>query len=48
MNKRFPRWILGLILIGLLILVPFVYQQPAKDLARQQPFHQRGDAHALA
>lgn len=27
-KKRFPRWIFGLLAIGLLILVPFLYLQP--------------------
>ena len=30
MKKRFPGWILGLLVIGLLILVPYVYQQQSK------------------
>jgi octaheme c-type cytochrome (tetrathionate reductase family) len=34
MKHRFPRWVLGLIVIALLILVPFVYQLPAKGPAR--------------
>lgn len=41
MNKRFPRWILGLFAIGLLILVPYLYQQPifesSRDPAAQIP-----------
>ena len=28
MTNRFPRWIFGLIAIGLLVLVPYLYLQP--------------------
>ena len=28
MKRRFPRWLLGLFVIGLLIVVPYVYQRP--------------------
>jgi hypothetical protein len=31
MNNALPRWILGLALIGLLILAPFLYQLPSKE-----------------
>ena len=31
MKPRFPRWILGLIVISLLILVPFLYQRQARN-----------------
>ncbi|TCJ19510.1 tetrathionate reductase family octaheme c-type cytochrome [Parasulfuritortus cantonensis] len=41
MNIRFPRWILGLIAIGLLILVPYAYQhpmmKPSQDAAANIP-----------
>ena len=33
MMNRFPRWIFGLIAIGLLVLIPFVYLQPRKTQA---------------
>ena len=34
MKAKLPHWVLGLIVIGLLILVPFLYQLPAKGPAR--------------
>ncbi len=34
MRNRFPRWILGVIAIGLLIAVPFVYLQPRNSQPR--------------
>ncbi|MDD4880754.1 MAG: tetrathionate reductase family octaheme c-type cytochrome [Gallionellaceae bacterium] len=41
MNIRFPRWILGLFAIGLLIIVPYVYQhplfKPSRDAATNIP-----------
>ena len=41
MNKRFPRWLLGMLAIALLILVPFFYlhpmTKPPRDAAAQIP-----------
>ena len=28
MTNRFPRWIFGLVAIGLLVLAPYIYLQP--------------------
>ncbi|MCG6953798.1 MAG: cytochrome C, partial [Betaproteobacteria bacterium] len=39
--SRFPRWIFGLIAIGLLVVIPFLYLQPSKtqgpDAAARAP-----------
>jgi octaheme c-type cytochrome (tetrathionate reductase family) len=34
MTKRFPRWILGLLVIVLLILIPYFYQHPMMNLSQ--------------
>lgn len=39
MSNRFPRWVLGPVAIGLLILVPFFYLQP-RDVAPRDPVAQ--------
>lgn len=39
MLNRFPRWIFGLIAIGLLVLIPFLYLQPRKTQAPDAAAH---------
>ena len=34
MSSRFPRWVLGLFVIGLVIVVPYVYLQPTQTRPR--------------
>ncbi len=39
MTNHFPRWIFGLIVIGLLVLVPFLYLQPRNTQSRDATRH---------
>lgn len=39
MKRRFPRWLLGLLVIGLLIVVPYVYQRPMQSQSHDAAAH---------
>ena len=47
MTNRFPRWIFGLVAIGLLVLAPYIYLQPkgtpSRDAAQGVPVKRAQD-----